>query len=247
MQLDTTQGNPSPLFKLSTVVGCATVGTPTSGTFGIDYSQGTAAITTDTDLVLATNTTVTSALKPFGLNHVGNLLHITAGASWTVGWYEIVSVSGVTATIDRAAGAAPLAGGTFYVGGAMSLNSTLDDEFFEIMTATNGTGANRIFVKNGTFMLGEAVSISAAGGTQAPIVIEGYNSLRGDTPTTNSTSPILVIGANTFGLGAQWDIYNMITTGTAANMFTPSTASHIVNCFSSCSSVTAGRNGININ
>lgn len=197
VQFNSTTGD----WGANTVAGCATVGTPTSGTFGIDYSQTTAAIITDTDLACAdgdaASPVVTSAAKPFGVNHVGNIIHVTAGTGYTADWYEIVSVSGVNATLDRAVGTdGAKTGGTFYVGGAMSLNSTLDDEFYEAVPA-----GSMIWYKNGTYTTGEAISVSSTNGTIAnPIVHIGYNSLRGDNPI-GSTRPTIAAGANAFALG----------------------------------------------
>lgn len=70
-------------------------------------------IATVTDLVIgSTNTQVTSAARPFSSSDVGRWLIITAGTNFTTGPARIVSVSGVTAQIDRAAGTASSTGGT---------------------------------------------------------------------------------------------------------------------------------------
>ena len=116
-------------FTLSTVVGCSTVGTPTAGVFGIDYSQGNSAINTATDLVTTDGTTnpshVSSASKPFAINHTGNYIKVTAGTNWTVQHCEIVSVSAGVALLDKAAASvASSSGGTFYLGGCATLANT---------------------------------------------------------------------------------------------------------------------------
>lgn len=230
-------------FQPNSVAGCATVGTPTSGTYGIDYSQGTAAITTATNLVgaLATSSapTVTSLTQPFGIQHTGNIIHITAGTSWTTGWYEIVSVSTTTATLDRACGgtAAPT-GGTFHVGGALSLNSTLDNAFF----ITTGIPAGSIiWFKNGSYTAGQSITISGPSAATAPILVIGYNALRGDNPT-GSNRPTIALAANTLTLTSA--ISNLIITGTAAAMVTGSASIggiELTNCKLVNTSSTAGR------
>ena len=217
-------GSPSPGYYAATTTGVSSVATPTGGTFTLDYSQGTAAIDTGTDLASSNGTTnpcaISSASHTFSAQEVGNLVHITAGTNWTTGWYEVVSVSAGAATLDRACGAAAsISSGTWYLGGAMSMNSTLDDDFFEIMLGTNGTGANSIFVKNGSYSFGETITTTAAGGTQAPITVEGYASVRGDKPQA-STRPLLNFAAATYSSGANWDFYNLEFTGTAASVHT---------------------------
>jgi len=227
--LNSTNGWPSPKWTASTVAGVASVGTPTSGTFGVDYSQTTTSITNNTDLVLVTATTMTSAGSPFGLNHVGNIIHVTNGTNFTQGWYEVVSVAAVTATVDRSAGTLGSTGGTFRVGGAMSLNSTLDDDLFDLGTGTNGTGAMRFFVKNGSYTTGEVISTAQAGGSLNPVVVEGYATLRGDGPT-GSTRPTFDTGTtNNITTNSNWAVYNMIITGTSSLVFNLGSNSSIAN------------------
>lgn len=242
VQFNATTGKWEP----NTVAGCATTASPTGGTFGVDYSQQDAAILTATDLVTdATGTTVTSAGAGFRLSMVGNGLHITAGTNWTTGWYMIASFNSTSSVVidrDASASGSPT-GGTFFVGGAMSMNSTLDDDFLETATATNGTGSCRIFVRQGTVSMGEAVSLAANGGTQAPIRIVGYASIRGDNPT-GSTRPTLALGANTITLGLNWDLSYLILTGTAATMLTGNTNCRFLHVKGTNTSTTAARNVI---
>ncbi len=79
---------------------------------GQDFSQQNAAQVAFTDLVIgATTTHLTSALNPFatctaGVGYCGNVINITGGAGCTVGWYEILSTSTITATMDRSVGTA---------------------------------------------------------------------------------------------------------------------------------------------
>jgi hypothetical protein len=211
------------MYVANTVAGVATVGTPTGGVFGIDYSQQDSAILSATDLASVNGTTtpsdITSALQPFGVNHIGNIIHVTAGTNWTAGWYEIVSVSVVTATLDRAVGsAATLSSGTAATGGALSLNSTLDDDLFEAAVAQN-----LLYFRNGTFSVGENISVASSSATTTnPISVIGYNSLRGDRPIAG-TRPILNAAAQNVTLGANWNASGLIVNGTATTVFTGGT------------------------
>lgn len=229
----------------NTVAGVATTGSPTGGTYGIDYSQVTAAALAATDLASTTGTTnpstVTSVGAPFGINHTGNLIHVTAGTNWTQAWYEVVSVSVVTATLDRAVGtAASLTSGTAKTGGAASMNSTLDDDIFEAPLAVGG----QWYWANGSLSLGEAVSISAsAAGTAAdPNWLIGYQTVRGDNPVGANRTTINC-AAQSFTTATRWNVRNIIYTGTTASVFTSGANSSFVNCKFLNTSTTVARSG----
>lgn len=216
-QVSTALCAPSPLWQANTVVGVATVGTPTSGTWGVDYSRGTAAIVnglTDFNAVGA-STTLTSVTAPFRVSMVGNLFHQTTtgtGAFGVVGWYEIASyVNTTTVVLDRTPNSGTASVNTTgYVGGAMSLNSTLDDDLFEL-----GLASVRFFIKNGSYSLGESVNVTTGTGTITnPAVIEGYNSIRGDAPTS-ANMPFINCAANTFIFTSNWEFYYLLMSGTA--------------------------------
>lgn len=93
-----------------------------TGQSGTDYSQQDAAQYTGTNLVIdgALNTKVTSATHNFVAADVGNLIRVTAGTNFTVGFYQIVSCASNAATLDRAVGTIGSTGGTFAVGGALA-------------------------------------------------------------------------------------------------------------------------------
>lgn len=109
-------------WGLSTVVGCASVASPTSGSWSIDYSRQTAAQITYTDLVIdaTTNTKATSAGNPFKVNLVGNIISVTSGTGFTVQRVGIVSISGTTATFDKSLGTLSSTGGNGRLGGAFA-------------------------------------------------------------------------------------------------------------------------------
>lgn len=177
---------------------------------GTDYSLQDAAQITNTDGAASGTTTFTSAGSTFTSAMVGNYLHITAGGGTTVGWYEIVTYTDANnVVLDRTPGTGSSA--TFYVGGACSLGSTLDDDVFEI-----GVPGNTFQIKNGSYTLGEAVSISVSGTALLPVKIVGYNATPGDAPT-GSTRPLIAGGANAFAMpGSYWNFGHAIFTTSAA-------------------------------
>lgn len=160
-----------------------------NATPGTDYSQQDAAQYNYTNLASTNGTTnpavVTSASHTFDSNDYGNIIHITAGTSWTAGWYEIVSVSGGAATLDRACGsAATLSNGTFYVGGALSWGTN---------TATAiqaGVGGNVWHMKAGSYTQTATMAPTTVGSATAPLTLVGYNATRGDNPT-GSNRPLI--------------------------------------------------------
>lgn len=219
-------------YGANTVAGVATVGTPTNGTWTMDYSQATASPFASTDIASLTGTTnpstVTSVSHPFGPQMVGNVLHITAGTSWTQDWYEIVSVTSVTATLDRAVGSsATLTSGTGKVGGALSLPTDVALE----LGAGSATASPVFFIKgNTTYTLTGSISISTGIGAGAwHTRYEGYNSIRGDRPV-DSTRPLIACAANTFILGSDVDVRNIIFTTTAAAGLNIQTRGNAIEC-----------------
>jgi len=211
-------------YHTNTVAGCATTGTPTGGTFGIDYSRGTSAIATNTDLTCtAASTTVSSASAPFTRAMIGNIIHLTAltGTGALVGWYEIVNFTDTSnVVLDRTPtnGVNNITAGTFYVGGALSLNSTLDDDFFEAIV-----GGNFVFFKNGTYSVGETISVASTSSTITnPTHIIGYTTVPGDNPTpfgTSSTAPIINTATSSVTSGQYMNFEYMTFTGTSSAVF----------------------------
>lgn len=206
-------------FAATTSAGVATTGSPTGATWGIDYSQQNAAAYADSDLT-GTTTSATSALKPFTTQMVGNIIHLNSGTGVTAGWYEIVSVSGVTATLDRSAGAS-YSVVVFKTGGALSLNATgtgIGDTAFSAAVTSSTTAANRIFFKGpATYTI--AQSWTPASGSTFPIIWEGYTSTRGDRPSIASgNQPTLALGSQTFnGGGTNEEYYNLSFTTAETN------------------------------
>ena len=204
------------------------------GASGMDFSQQDAA---QYNLTLVTTAGADAILlsASAAADMVGNIAHITSGTNFTVGWYEITAVSvGVSITLDRTCTTAAGAAGVVNIGGAMSLASTLDDDFFESLEP-----GNTVHIKSGTYTMGEAVQMVKDGTFLLPININGYNAARNDNPT-GSGRPLLAFGANNCLLGDYVNPnYIRFTTQAVAGInlsFGTGTSSHSNN-----SSVTAGR------
>ena len=78
-----------------------------TGASGTDFSQQNSPQNAFTDLVVgATTTQATSAAHPFASTDVGNCVQVISGSGCTAGFFQIVSVATVTATMDRSLGTA---------------------------------------------------------------------------------------------------------------------------------------------
>ena len=101
---------------------------------GTDFSQQNSTQVSYTDLVVgATTTQVTSAAHAFGSTYPGNLIHIASGTGCTTGWFEVVSVTTITATLDRSAGTAASVctgslGGALKTLAQLNTNMSLDQQ-----------------------------------------------------------------------------------------------------------------------
>jgi hypothetical protein len=184
---------------------------PAQASAGTDYSQQASAQVTYTDLVIdgALNTKVTSAANPFTSSHVGNLIVITGGTGFTTGRYEVVSVSGSTATLDRAVGTTGSTGGTGGLGGALASPGR---------AAALVVAGNDVWIRVGTYLISSS-STNVAGGLWAPAVggvnsqnvahWRGYGTVRGDGDGSSAKRPLIresLTGANVtlFNSGADY-------------------------------------------
>ncbi len=216
---------------------------------GTDRSQQTTAFDTGTDLASADGDAspcvVTSATHNFVADDNGNIIHITeTGDGFTVGWYEVVSTAANAATLDRACGTdGAKTGGDWFLGGALSLNSTLDDEFFEQVVA-----GNTIWIKDNAsdIQLGEAVSVGSDGTALLPLTIEGYKDARGDNPVLLDRPQI---DTQAFGLVLDdfWTVKHLRVTGTGTSNLKGDNFMKFHNIFAYNSSTTSGRPAINGN
>jgi len=196
----------------STNVGIASVGTPTNLTVGFAFIKQTAGEVSSTDLAsVATSAVVTSVAGGLRRSLVGNNLHIASGTNDVPSWYEVVNwTDDNTITIDRdCTTGGNMSVGVGVIGGAMSMNSTIDDDFGE--TAVAG---NVIFFKSGTISLGENYGITTGIGTAvANVTYEGYDSVWGDNPT-GSSRPTFAAGTRQTTMGSFTKFRNIIFTTT---------------------------------
>lgn len=232
----------------STVLGCATVGTPTAGTFTIDYSQtDTAVISARADFAaVGSSTNLTSATGGFTPVMVGNYFHQTTtgtGAFGVVGWYEIVSYTNATTLVlDRTPnnGTASVAC-TGYIGGAGRFNG-LEDAFFEMSPA----GA-KVWTKAGTYTISTAVSVASTNGTFTnPIWYLAFTTMPGDF-TPGSFPVVLNNGANNgFVPNVFTNFVGWHFTGTATSVMQGNqTSVRFFYCKCSNTSTAAGRSAWN--
>jgi hypothetical protein len=176
------------VFEIRTTGSDSNGGGFVTGASGTDFSQQDSAQYSAADLTVdsVTNTKVTSAAHSFVASDVGNLMQITAGAGFTTGFYQIVSVTSGAATLDRSPAAVSTAGGTYAVGGALSTPGR----------AVAGMVANNIaYLKSGSYSIttatagpGGPLTSAAAGGK-----IVGYGTTRSETNT--DTPPTITLAA----------------------------------------------------
>ncbi len=244
------------LFVTNTLIGCATVATPTSGTFTIDYSQKATCIasTAVSDYASAiSSVTLTSATAAFTPVMVGNGFCLSGsgtGAHGLVTWYEIatyVNATTVTTSSTTNNGNALLAG-VGKIGGAISLGGSTvgitDSDLMNTVSANSSTAAMRYFVQGGssiTYTLGVATTFKQGSATWATIA-EGYGTVRGDRPQ-GATRPIFACGANVFTKSGK--MFSIIFTGTGTSVVSNGAAQTGGFTMSGCkivnSSATAGR------
>ena len=229
-------------FTANTTAGVASVGTPTGGTFGVDYSQSTGAILAVTDGASTASTTFNSATGGFTRVMVGNHLNLVSatGADEVVGWREIVNYTDTNnVVLDATTGT--YTAGVANVGGAMSMNSTLDDDFMEVLIGGNVVHINN----NGTaYTIGETITIASSSPTTTDnIIFNGYNTLRGDNPT-GTNRPTMDCAGLAMAFASNKQFYNIIWTGSATTVFTPQSNSYFENCKLANTSTGSGRNAV---
>lgn len=184
-----------------------------TGASGTDYSQADAKRTATgandsvTDAAATGTTNLSSATAAFTSAIVGNIVYIDGGGL-TTGWYQVAAfVDASNITLDRTAGTGT--GATLNIGGALAS-----------LGMAGGVGlvtGNIIYVKAGTYTISSA-STNISGGcfssTLAILIIEGYQSSRGDL----GTQPLLqASGISTFTIvsstGADGIVMNLDVDG----------------------------------
>lgn len=195
----------APINGLNTVAGCATVASPTSGTFSIDYSRSTtAALSLSDGACLTAATNLTSATGGFTKAMIGNLLYSTgAGTNDITGYLEIVNHTDTnTVVIDRtAASGGDATGITFKVGGGAASPG---------MVSGSKVAGNIILVRGGDdpeanpFNISNSADVSGgriSWGAGMHFHLLGYGTLPGDITTVGSTArPVLKAAANSVAI-----------------------------------------------
>lgn len=199
---------------LNTTAGCATVGTPTGGTFAIDYSQQTGGISYS-DLVIdaSTNTDATSVAKPLKKVMLGNIWNVTSGTGFTVQRVQLVSIpSGNIGRFDKSLGTTSSTGGNATMGGAVGSSSVIT-----VLTVPMVAG-NKIFIK-GSYTLAATTTVTASASGSAAggrISVEGFTTYPGQMdgrPTitaNNNTFALLSCNANSY---FEWKHLTLSYTG----------------------------------
>ena len=171
----------------STSTGMATTASPTSATWGLDYSWQASSYTGFGDLAIdaAVNTKVRSAAHPFGANAPGNIINITGGSGFTVQRVAIASVSVGTATVDKSLGTLGSTSGTGNMGGALASPGLASNLMVTL---------NLLNISSGTYSISSA-TVRVPGGEYGPNVaggeslIMGYGKVWGD----NILAPTLLV------------------------------------------------------
>lgn len=193
-----TAGKAFNRISLNKVVGCASVASPTAGTWAIDYSQQASPQFVYTDLVIgATTTQATSVAHPFDKHMVGNIINITSGTGFTVQRVQIVSVSTITATFDKSLGTAASTGGNGKLGGCL-----LSVAIAASLMPLSNTASHGVFQKSGSYTMSVNSSNVASGKITLPGSVdgsnqgfwEGYGSVRGDNAVGTTRPKITCSG-----------------------------------------------------
>ncbi len=194
------------------VAGIATTASPSSITWGVDYAQNANGVRTAyTDMVIdaVTNTKFTSAGNPCGPHLVGNVINVTSGTGFTVQRVLVSSVSGVTATCDRALGTVSSTAGNGNLGGALDTMQHATD-------AMDGD-SHTIWVTGNANI---AVEITDTVGKNYWLLV-GYGTTRGDgvLVTLTATASIAAILGPTTRMTMAWN-FDLHGNANATNCFT---------------------------
>lgn len=185
---------------------------------------------TTTDIVVSVTDYVTSN------SDIGNVMYLTGGSA-TAGFYQITSIPVAgTWRMDRSVGTA---GQTCpgKMGGARKLISS--NSFAAALVA-----GNTVWVKNGSYSHG-GWSSQTNGTALAPIQILGYNSSRGDNPTSTNR-PTLTGGGNAITLGNFTIFRNFIMTGSGSLPLSATTSDVIENVKITSTNATSTNNAVQL-
>lgn len=177
-----------------------------AGASGTDYSQQNAAQGSGINLTVdaTTNTDVLPDGYTAAAGDVGNIVQITAGTGFTVGFYEIKSIQGTKWRLDRSPAAVGTSGGTWAMGGALASPGK---------AAAALAQGSLVYVESGTYLITSA-STNVAGGCMSPTggtSFIGYSTNR--TPFNTDTKPILrfsgITSCTMFQGGGLYSVRNL--------------------------------------
>lgn len=167
-----------------------------TGASGTDFSQQAAAQFT---LTTATSAGAGSIIleAQAATTMVGNILHITGGPNFIVGWYQITAVSaGVSITVDRPCTSGVGSSGAGKIGGAFATPAGAHAAMILSGSAT-GVGGNICYIKSGTYTQTTTWTVTLA--QNICINFVGYNTTR-TLVNTDATRPLLTTATNAVSL-----------------------------------------------
>jgi hypothetical protein len=208
-------------IDLSNSLGCGIAASLSSITFGVDYSQQDAFRYTGNFVVQSNTANIVGSGITINRSWVGNIINLTSisAGSAISGYYNIVSIGGTVASLDRSAGTAGSAS-TGYVGGCF-------------LSPGKAAGlcvlGNKMYIKSGIYGIATTVA-NVSGGTISTIggrtgtqyygnqVIEGYSSLRGDkiNPPTIKAG-VGITSCNIITLASQGQVFDNIIIDGSSN------------------------------
>lgn len=222
-----------------------------AGSGGVPYNEQDAAQYNLTGVTSAgAGNTVLSAAAASDM--IGNVGHCISGTNFTASWFEVTSVVvGVSITFSTNLGGTSIttgigANGVINIGGALSLNSTLDDDWGEQLVS-----GNKVWVRYNAspIALGESFALGTAVGTAAAVItFEGYTTAHGDLGTavlTDSNTPTIACGSSFVFTLPVFSVCKFINfTGSSTTVLTTGSSSKVIGCRSINSSTTSTRTAI---
>jgi hypothetical protein len=169
------------------------------GSGGTDYTYPTSTVFIYTDLIITpANNRLTSAGRPFISADVGNIINITGGTGFTTGRYQITSVTGGIATVDRSCGALNSLSGQAKLGGALlspgacAGTMTGGDTMWIGSLNANTNATHSFIITNASSNTASGVITLPAGITSKSTRIIGYNNTRGDLDGLSSPQYVTI-------------------------------------------------------
>lgn len=220
--------------RSSTPASTVAAGPETSTAPGVDYSQQVAAQVTSanfTTAVLATTTITFVGYTPTA-NDVGNVVFVPALVGVATGYYQIVSFSATTWTIDRTVGAGNVGSDAICMGGALASMGQAGNAIFNL----GGTvaAAHTVWIRQGSYTVGSASTNVATG----CLLLSGTNGV--------GSSGWLVIGYATAGGRGDFTARPTLTLNQNSATVIASSAQYatIDNLILDCGSGSTGTTGI---